>query len=152
MKMGKLISQALPNRISRINMKLMRKVSYETPEDTHNGTIISANLNKDTKNGKPRENLRLTIAVDPILEDPLHDYRVRVDYWGNQNESLLDDMFRLLGPDVVHLTDIDGEILPEKLILLEGKRVKFEVSHEKRPGFKVAYRKVQNLQPLKVAA
>ncbi len=133
-------------------MKLLRKVSYETPEDTHNGTIISANLNKDTKNGKPRENLRLTIAVDPILEDPLHDYRVRVDYWGNQNESLLDDMFRLLGPDVVHLTDIDGEILPEKLSLLEGKRVKFDVTHERRPGFKVAYRKVQNLQPLKEAA
>lgn len=130
----------------------MRKVSYETPEDTHNGTIISANLNEDMKNGKPRENLRLTIAVDPVHGDPLHDYRVRMDYWGNQNESLLDDMFRLLGPDVVHLTDIDGEILPERLTLLEGKRVKFDVTHEKRPGFKVPYRKVLNLQPLKEAA
>ena len=133
-------------------MKLMKRVSYETPEDTHNGTIINATLNTDSKNGKQRENLRLTIAVDPIPDDPLHDYRVRMDYWGNQNDSLLDDMFRLLGPDVVHLTDRDGEILPEKLSLLEGKRVKFDVTHETRPGFKVAYRKVQNLQPLKEAA
>lgn len=133
-------------------MKMIRKVSYETPEDTHNGTIINATLNTDTKNGKPRENLRLTIAVDPIPEDPLHDYRVRMDYWGQQNDGLLDDMFRLLGPDVVHLTDINGEFLPEKLKLLEGKRVKFDVTHETRPGFKVAYRKVQNLHPLKEAA
>lgn len=133
-------------------MKLIRKVSYETPEYTHNGTIINATLNTDTKNGKQRENLRLTIAVDPIPDDPLHDYRVRMDYWGNQNDSLLDDMFRLLGPDVVHLTDREGEILPEKLTLLEGKRVKFDVTHETRPGFKVAYRKVQNLQPLREAA
>ncbi|MGV3661427.1 MAG: hypothetical protein ACO1TE_14660 [Prosthecobacter sp.] len=133
-------------------MKLQRRLSYETPEDTHNGTIINAILINETKNGKPRENLRLTIAVDQIPGDPLHDYRVRMDYWGSQNDSLLDDMFRLLGPDVVHLTDMDGEILPEKLTLLEGKRVQFDVTHEKRPGFKVAYRKVQNLQPLKEAA
>lgn len=133
-------------------MKLLKRVSYETPEDTHNGTIINAILNTDTKNGKPRENLRLTIAIDPIPDDPLHDYRVRMDYWGNQNDSLLDDMFKLLGSDVVPLTDRDGEILPEKLSLLEGKRVKFDVTHENRPGFKVAYRKAQNLQPLKEPA
>lgn len=145
-------SQARQSRIDSIPMKLQRHVSYETPEDTHNGTIINAILNTDTKNGKPRENLRLTIAVDPVPGDPLHDYRVRMDYWGNQTEGLFFDMHRLLGSDVVHLTDEEGEILPEKLTLLEGKRVKFDVTHEKRPGFKVAYRKVQNLQPLKEAA
>ena len=133
-------------------MKLVKKVSYEAPENRHNGTIISAHLNKDTKNGKPRENLRLTIAIDPIPEDPLHDYRVRMDYWGNQNESLFDDLYRLLGGDMVHLTDIDGEILPEKLSVLEGTRVTVDVTHETRPGFKVPYRKVQNIQPLKKAA
>lgn len=61
-------------------------------------------------------------------------------------------MFRLLGPDVVHLTDRDGEILPEKLALLEGKRVSFDVTHETRPGFEIAYRKVANMRPLKEAA
>lgn len=128
-------------------MKL-KKISYETPEDTHDGTILNAELKKDIKNGKERENLRLTIAVDRIPDDPLHDYRVRMDYWGNQTDSVLHDMHRLLGSDLVHLTDEDGEILPEKLSLLEGKRVRFDVIHESRPGFKVAYRKVQNLRPL----
>lgn len=133
-------------------MKMQRRVSYETPANRHNGTIINAILNSDTKNGKPRENLRLTIRVDPIPEDLIHDYRVRMDYWGNQNEGLLDDMHRLLGPDVVHLTSEQGDILPEKLVNLEGKRVSFDVVHETRPGFQVPYRKVQNIQPLKEAA
>lgn len=130
-------------------MKLIREVSYETPEDTHNGTIINATLNKDTKNGRQRENLRLTIAVDPVPEEPFLDYRVRRDYWGNQTDNLFNDMYGLLGADLVHLTDETGEILPEKLNLLHGKRVRFDVIHETRPGFKVAYRKVQNLRPLK---
>ena len=132
-------------------MKLKRRVSYETPEDTHNGTIVGAHINKDTKNGKPRENLRLTIAVDPIPDDLLHDYRVRMDYWGNQTDDLFNDMYRLLGPEVVHLTDEEGEILIEKLGLLEGKRVRFDVIHETRPGFAIPYRKVQNMRPLKAA-
>jgi hypothetical protein len=127
----------------------LRRISYETPEDTHDGTILNAELKKDIKNGRERENLRLTIAVDRIPDDPLHDYRVRMDYYPNQTETLLDDMFRLLGPEVVHLTDEEGEVLPENLNLLFGKRVRFEVIHESRPGFQVAYRKVQNMRPLK---
>jgi hypothetical protein len=65
-------------------MKLIRDISYLPPEGEHAGTIIKTTLIEDTKNGKPRENLRFTIAVDPIPNDLLHDYRVRVDYWGNQ--------------------------------------------------------------------
>lgn len=75
-----------------------------------------------------------------------------MDYWGSQNDSLWDDMFRLLGPDVVNLTDMNGEILPEKLTVLKVKRVKFDITHETRPEFKVTYRKVKNLHSLKKAA
>ncbi len=130
-------------------MKLQRKISYETPEDTHDGTILNATMITDTKNGKQRENLRLTIGVDLIEDDPRHDYRARMDYYGNQADDLFTDMYRLLGPDVVNLTDCDGNVIPERLSLLEGKRVRFDVTHEKRPGFDIAYRKVQNMRPLK---
>lgn len=130
-------------------MKLQRKISYETPEDTHDGTILNATLNTDTKNGKPRENLRLTIGVDLIEDDPLHDYRVRMDYWGNQTDGLFTDMYRLLGPEFLKLADCDRNVIPERLSLLEGKRVRFDVTHEKRPGFDIAYRKVQNMRPIK---
>jgi len=130
-------------------MKLQRKISYETPEDTHDGTILNATLNTDTKNGKPRENLRLTIGVDLIEDDPSHDYRVRMDYWGNQTDGLFTDMYRLLGPEYLKLADCDGNVIPERLSLLEGKRVRFDVTHEKRPGFDIAYRKVQNMRPIK---
>lgn len=133
-------------------MKLQRQVSYETPEDRHNGTIIDARLNTDTKNGKIRENLRLTISVDPVRNHEIYDYRVRMDYWGSQTDGLVEDMYRLLGADVVHLTDEEGEIIPEKLTLLEGKRVSFDVTHETRPGFKIPYRKVTNMKPFKEAA
>lgn len=137
------------NNIEYRYMKMQRKISYETPEDSHQGTIINATLNTDTKNGKQRENLRLTIKVDPIEDDPMHDYRVRMDYWGNQNETLVTDMHRLLGPDVLKLTNDDNEIVPERLSMLEGKRVRFDVTHELRPGFEIAYRKVQNLRPIR---
>jgi hypothetical protein len=130
-------------------MKLIRNISYETPEGTLTGTIIHATQIKDTKNGNPRESLRFTIAVDPIPNDILHDYRVRVDYWGNQSDGLLTDLFRIIGQDVMNLTDPEGEIIPERLTLLEGKRVRFDVTHETRPGFKVAYRMVRNLRPFK---
>ena len=133
-------------------MKLVREVSYQTPEGTFAGTIINATLNEDTKNGKTRENLRLTIAVDPIPNDILHDYRVRVDYWGNQQDGLITDLFRILGSDVMHLTNSDGDIIPEQLSLLDGKRVRFDVTHETRPGFDVPFRKVRNLRPLQSKA
>jgi hypothetical protein len=133
-------------------MRLIRTISYETPEGTFPGTIIHATQIKDTKNGKPRESLRFTIAVDPIPNDILHDYRVRVDYWGNQSDGLLTDLYRIIGSDVVNLTDPDGEIIPERLSLLEGKRVRFTVTHETRPGFTVAYRKVSHLRPLQSKA
>lgn len=129
-------------------MKLGREISYQAPEGTWTGTIINATLNEDTKNGKPRENLRLTIAVDAIPNDILHDYRVRADYWGNQTDGLLMDLFRIIGPDVMNLTDSEGDIIPEGLNLLVGKRVRFDVIHETRPGFDVPFRKVRNLRPL----
>lgn len=133
-------------------MKLIRNISYEVPEGAFTGTIINATLHQDTKNGQPRENLRLTIAVDPSASDFLHDYRVRMDYWGNQSDGLLTDLFRIIGHDVMNLTDSEGEIIPEQLTLLEGKRVRFQVTHETRPGFSVAYRKVSKLRPLQVKA
>lgn len=129
-------------------MKLNKSVSYETPEGVLKGTILTAALIEDFKNGKQRENLRLTIVVDPFPDDPIHDFRVRVDYWGGQNNGLLEDLFRILGAEVVNLTDEDGNILAQRLPLLQGKRVRFKVTHEQRPGFAVPFRKVKNLRPL----
>ena len=133
-------------------MKLVREISYLTPEGTWTGTIINATLGNNAKNGNPKENLRFTIAVDPIPNDILFDYRVRVDYWGNQQDGLLTDLFRIIGSDLVHLTDSEGNIIPEQLKLLVGKRVRFDVTHETRPGFDVAFRKVTNLRPLQSRA
>ncbi|WP_146850659.1 hypothetical protein [Brevifollis gellanilyticus] len=129
-------------------MKLNKAISYEAPEGCLRGTIVGAALNEDFKNGKTRENLRITIAVDPLPHDPIHDFRVRADYWGNQNNGLLEDLFRILGSEVVNLTDEEGNILSSKLSMLEGKRVKFNVTHEQRPGFAIPFRKVTNLRPL----
>lgn len=133
-------------------MKLVREISYLTPEGAFPGTIINATLGNNTKNGNPKENLRFTISVDPIPNDILFDYRVRVDYWGNQQDGLLTDLFRILGSDMMQLVNSEGEIIPEQLTLLVGKRVRFDVIHETRPGFDVAFRKVRNLRPLQSTA
>jgi hypothetical protein len=129
-------------------MRLNKILSYETPEGDLQGTIVTATIIEEFKNGKPRESLRFTIATDPLPDYPLHDFRVRADYWGNQNNGLLDDLFRILGSEVVNLTDEDGNIIPQRLSMLEGKRVRFDVTHEQRPGFEVPFRKVKNLRPL----
>ena len=126
-------------------MRLKREISYETPEGCFQGTIIATRLSE--RNGRSKENLRFTIAVDPIPDDPMFDYRVRVDYWGRDAAGLLPDLYRLLGAEVVNLTDEEGDILPEKLTVLEGKRVKFTVEHAPMPGHDTAYRKVTNLRP-----
>ena len=75
-----------------------------------------------------------------------------MDYWGNQQDGLLTDLFRILGSDVMQLVNSEGEIIPERLSLLEGKKVRFAVTHETRPGFDVAFRKVRNLFPLQSTA
>lgn len=133
-------------------MKLERKITYETPEGTFNGTIVSAVIFESFKNGQPKENLRITVSLDPFPDDLLHDYRVRVDYYGGAQEELITDLYRLLGGDVVKLTDVDGNILPEKLVLLEGRRVKVFVVHEHHGSYPVAFRKATNMRPLKEAA
>jgi len=126
-------------------MRLKRELSYETPEGCFQGTIIAIKL---SDNGRSKENLRFTIAVDPLPDDPLHDFRVRVDYWGKNADGLLPDLYRLLGAEVVNLTDDDGDILPEKLSVLEGKRVKFMVQHAPMPGHDIPFRKVVDLRPV----
>ena len=132
-------------------MKLPRTITYETPEGEFAGTITAVTLNDDDRNGIIRENLRLTIAVDPISGDPVHDFRVRADYWGMKADRLLPDLYRILGPDVVHLTDVEGNIIPERLAVLEGTRVRFNVIHCPKPGFRTPFRRVVNLRPLTLA-
>src|SRR3569623_1156736 len=102
-------------------MKMNRIRTYENPEANGlTGTITLATIIEDFKNGVPRDNLRLTIAVDPFDDYPIHDFRVRADYWGSNAEGLLPDMYRILGPDIVHLTDEEGNIIPEHLEVLKG--------------------------------
>ena len=132
-------------------MKLPRTITYETPEGEFAGTITAVTLNDDDRTGTIRENLRLTIAVDPLPNDPVHDFRVRADYWGAKAEGLLPDLYRILGPEVVHLADIEGNILPERLAVLEGTRVRFDVIHCPKPGFRTPFRRVVNLRPAALA-
>ncbi len=129
-------------------MKIVKDISYLAPEGEFTGIITSGRLNVDTKNGKLRENVRLTIAVDPIPTDPMYDYRVRVDYWGNQANDLIRDAKMLIGSEAYELTNADGEIRDEKLYLLVGSQVKFTVVHDNKPGHEEAYRRVINLRPL----
>ncbi len=128
-------------------MKLLRQISYEVPEGAFEGTITDATLHIDSKNGKPRENLRLTIAVDPIPGDRLHAYKARADYWDNQPDGLFNDLFGILGSQIYELTDEDGNIIPECLSALEGVRVGFNIIHCSKPGFSTPFRRVVNLRP-----
>jgi len=127
-------------------MKIVKDISYFAPEGELTGTIISGELKVDHKNGKPRESVKLTIAVDTLPNDPMNDYRVRVDYWGPQANELLRDAQKVIGSEAYALTNMEGEIVPENLVLLEGRRVRFQVVHNFKPGFKEPYRKVVNLR------
>ncbi|MEI6703063.1 MAG: hypothetical protein WCL71_05940 [Deltaproteobacteria bacterium] len=129
-------------------MKIVKEISYLAPEGELTGTIISGKLNVEEKNGKRRESVRLTIAVDPIPNHHMFDYRVRMDYWESQANDLITDAKMIIGSEANELTNSDGEIRDGKLYLLVNKRVKFTVIHDSKPGHKDAYRKVVNLRPL----
>jgi hypothetical protein len=137
---------AVVNRLKY--MKLLAPPSYETPEGSFLGTIHNVVSITDTKRGEPREHVRLTMKVDPLPEYPHHDFRVRADFWSSQGDELFQFLFRLMGPDIVNLTDEHGNLLPERLHLLHGRRVAFDVRFDTKPGYTTAFRKVTNLRPL----
>lgn len=128
-------------------MKIQKQTSYLAPEGEYSGIITSGRLLQDTRNGRLRESVRLTIAIDPIPHDPLYKYLARVDYYDTQANQFIADAKTVLGSDQTPLTNIQGEILADRLSLLEGKRVRFTVTHARRPGHETPYRKVENLRP-----
>lgn len=133
-------------------MTIIKETSYLVPEGEFPGTITSARLIQDEKNGKTRESIRHTIDLDPIPDEPMYDFKARMDYWETQVSDFVRDAKKLLGGQANALISRDGEIDPDKLSLFEGKRVKFHVVHERRPGHKNAFRKIVNIRPEQEAA
>lgn len=133
-------------------MRIIREPSYLAPEGDLSGTVTSGRLIKEEKNGRDRESVRLTISVDPIPSHPMHDFKVRADYWETQANEFIRDAKKLLDAEADQLVNKEGEIVAENLALLEGKRVRFTVVHDRKPGHQEAYRKVLNLRPEKKAA
>jgi len=133
-------------------MKIQKDPSYLTPEGELSGTINSSRLIQDDKNGRTRESIRWTIDVDPIPNEPMYDFKARMDYWETQTSEFIRDAKKILGTQANELISSDGEIIPDKLVLFEGKRVKFSVAHERRPGHKHAFRKLMNIRPEREAA
>jgi hypothetical protein len=125
----------------------IENISYLPPEGLHTGTITTGDLYHDVKNGKERESVRFTLALDPVAGDRLNKYMARIDYWASQSGQLYEDLRRLIGAKVDDLVDDEGMIVPERLSMLAGKRVSFQIVHENRPGHQHAYRKVINLRP-----
>ena len=117
------------------------------PDGEFPGTIMTSKLIQEMRNGKLVESVRLTLAADPLPDAPFNDYRARVDYYESQSHELIRDAHLLLGPDVIKLRDPNGDLIPENLHLLEGKRVMFRVVHEHKPKHDTPYRKVVGLKP-----
>ena len=128
-------------------MKLKAQISYETPEGLFTGTIHDARRLEQFKNGKKIENLRLTVALDPLPEQPDNDFRVRVDYYDNQSKLLYGDLVSLVGREVKELVDDKQKIIDDRLSLLHGKRVQVNVTHEYRPGHDQPFRKAKIVRP-----
>jgi|JI6StandDraft_1071083.scaffolds.fasta_scaffold02906_8 hypothetical protein len=128
-------------------MQLKAQISYKTPEGLFTGTIHDARLLKQFKNGEEIENLRITVALDPLPEQPDNDFRVRVDYYDNQSKLLYGDLVSLVGREVKELVDDKQKIIDDRLSLLHGKRVQVNVTHEYRPGHDQPFRKAKIVRP-----
>ena len=85
--------------------------------------------------------------LDPLPGYPRYDFRVRKDYWQTTTNDLLCDAYQIIGARAHELTNGDAELIVEKLWLLEGHRVSFDVIHDWKPGHKEAFRRVANIGP-----
>ena len=133
-------------------MKIQKDPSYLAPEGDLPGTINSARLIQEDKNGKTSESIRFTLDLDPIPNEPMYDFKARKDYFETQTSEFFRDAKKLLGDLANELISAEGNLIPEKLSLFEGKRVQFRIAHERRPGHKHAFRKVSNIEPERKAA
>lgn len=121
--------------------------SYLGPEGKdHIGTIENAELKVEDINGRTRERARLTMS-DETADDGIHDFKVAKDYWASEVKEMMAFVYALVGPDVAKLRGKDGNIDPEQLKILIGKKVMFDVTHKHLPGHKEAFRLVTNLRP-----
>ena len=139
-----------PSRfINSIIMKINGTISYHAPEGDDTGTIIETRIHRDTRNGQPRECLRHTIVSDTEAPDMITEYHLRADYWSTQMNDFARASRAILGDEFRELIDADKNIIEGKLDLFVGKRVRYTVVHEHRPGHEHAFRKVINLRPLR---
>ena len=139
-----------PSRfINSIIMKINGTISYHAPEGDDTGTIIETRIHRDTRNGQPRECLRHTIVSDTEAPDMITEYHLRADYWSTQMNDFARASRAILGDEFRELIDADKNIIEDKLDLFAGRRVRYTVVHEHRPGHEHAFRKVINLRPLR---
>ena len=139
-----------PSRnIIKIPMQIQSYITYHAPEGDDTGTIIETRIHRDTRNGQPRECLRHTIVSDLEAPDMITEYHLRADYWSTQMNDFARASRAILGDEFRELIDADKNIIEAKLDLFVGKRVRYTVVHEHRPGHEHAFRKVINLRPLR---
>lgn len=122
-------------------MKVIKKTTWVVPSGIHQAIIADARITNG-KNGT--DELRLIFEITSLIH-PLKKYQAKKTYNELDQNHLAHDLEALLKDDIGAVIGLEGEILADKLGVLEGKCVEIEVTHLYDPAFKDPFCKVRRI-------
>lgn len=109
-------------------MKILKKQSWNLPSGFHQAKIIDAQLIKGA--GKDEQYLRLIFEITSLAH-PTKVYVAKRVYKRVDSEAIIDDLEHLFRGKIEQVINLSGEIIPEALVLLNGKEVDIEIEHHR---------------------
>lgn len=125
---------------SHQEMTITKAISWVVPEGIHEAKIVDASLIE--KKGK--QQLRLIFQIIS-LKHPTKKYQARCTYEEKDGSRILEDLTTILGDQVAEIIDEEGELLSGKLHLLEGERVKIDITHAHNGKYAEPYCRVRKI-------
>lgn len=114
------------NPIAQITkqMRIKKEASWNLPAGFHRAKISNAVI---ANQGTKEEELRLIFELVSLVH-PLKTYVAKRTYRAS-DPKVADDLQTLLGPRVIQVVNLQGEIIPQGLELLKGIEVDIQVEH-----------------------
>lgn len=123
---------------------------YDIEAKQYTGIIRGARTCIGSKAGVEQEYVRLVIEITSDTH-PIYNLMAGKNYYESHTEELLVDFYRILDSGVAGLI-CDGQIVVDKLQLVVGKEVQFEVRHAVTNKHAKPYCNVGPLAPVLMVA
>lgn len=109
-------------------MQIPKSISWNLIEGFHQARIVDARLTTQCINGREELVLRLIFEITSLVH-PRKKYQAKKVYRSKDHLQIDADLDELLGDGIAHVFNLQGEIIAEGLVILEGMDVDIEIAH-----------------------